>query len=132
LTLVEFDALGETERSLWIEEWRREQAECPDCGRPREQCSDSQQTWYPYRQICYATMARTAAKEQYDALHERAIYHDGSFTSWKSEQTRSHPYRFDAGVNVGVATEDPTPWDKFTTEREASPVRPDDDDAEEA
>lgn len=77
-------------------------------------------------------MARTAAKEQYDGLHaEKATYHDGSFTSWRPEQSRSHPFRYDAGVSYGVATEDPTPWDKFTTEREASPIRPDDFDDEE-
>lgn len=75
-------------------------------------------------------MAATAAKEQYDALHEKARYHDGTFTSWKGEQTRSHPFRFDGGVDIGVDIEDPTPWDAFTTEREASPLPPSPDDEE--
>lgn len=67
-------------------------------------------------------MEREAAAAAYAKLHEKEPYHDGSFTSWASDRGRSHPYHFNDGVSIGVAGHDATPWDAFTTEREASPV----------
>ena len=100
--------------------------ECPDCGLPLEVCSDPKRKFYPFRRICYATMEREAAEAAYDALHngEKAGWHDGSFTSWVDERSKSHPYPARAGVSTGVAETDLAPWDHFTTKRDASPIDP--------
>ena len=88
-------------------------------------CSNPNRTLYPFRRICYATMEREAAEAAYQALHgEKAGWHDGTFTSWAAERSPSHPYPAMAGVSIGVAATDLTPWDRFTTQRDASPVPP--------
>lgn len=69
-------------------------------------------------------MERAAADARYAALHEDAPYHDGSFSSWAEQRSPSHPYHYSEGVTVGVAERDLAPWDKFTTEVSASPVKP--------
>lgn len=66
-------------------------------------------------------MEAEAARAAYEALHEAAPYHDGTFTSWAKERSESHPYRYSAGVSINVATVDYSPDDPFTTERDASP-----------
>lgn len=67
-------------------------------------------------------MEREAAKEAYDELHKEAQYHDGTFQRWSKVRSHQHPYRYDAGVTIGAAETDLTPWDRFTTERDASPL----------
>lgn len=67
-------------------------------------------------------MTRAAAIALYGDLHEAAPYHDGSFTSWSKERTRSHPYKYDEGVSIGVAETDFAPDDMFTTEVDAKPA----------
>lgn len=69
-------------------------------------------------------MERDAADAFYAKLHEKEPFHDGSFTSWSKDRGLGHPYHFRDGVSIGVAGHDLTPHDKFTTERDASPVRP--------
>lgn len=68
-------------------------------------------------------MEREAAAASYAKLHEKEPYHNGSFTSWSKDRGPSHPYHFNEGVSIGVADENLTPWDKFTTEVNASPVK---------
>lgn len=74
--------------------------------------------------VCYATMERDAADAAYAKLHEEEPYHNGSFTSWSKHRGEEHPYHFRDGVSIGVTDHDVTPWDKFPTEVNASPVRP--------
>lgn len=69
-------------------------------------------------------MELAAANAAYARLHEKEPFHDGSFTSWAGDRSSSHPYHFNDGVSIGVTDHDATPWDKFTTERDASPVPP--------
>lgn len=68
-------------------------------------------------------MAQEAFDARYAALHQAQPFHDGSFSSWAKERSDSHPYHFAAGVLVGVADRDVTPWDDFATEVDASPLR---------
>lgn len=79
---------------------------------------------YPLRLICYPSMEREAAHAAYEALHRELPWHDGTFQSWAKERSSSHPYHFTHGVRVSVSDEDLAPWDTFTTERNASPLRP--------
>ena len=78
-------------------------------------------------------MEREAAAAAVASLRgEDANYHDGTFTSWAKERSASHPYPAGAGEAIGVADRDLTPWDEFTTKRDASPVPPSDLLAEQA
>jgi predicted amidophosphoribosyltransferase len=100
---------------------------CPDCGNPIDVCSDPERApRYPYRRICYSSMEREAAQAAYEAKHEKAPWHDGTFESWAGEQSPEHPYHFRHGVTVGVADRNVAPWDKFTTKAKASPIAPSD------
>lgn len=54
---------------------------------------------------------------------ESAAFHDGSFTNWAKVRSDEHPYPAGAGEVIGVADRDLAPWDHFTTDLEASPVR---------
>ena len=120
-----FYALSDEERDYWIADWEIRRMECPDCGNPIDECSDPKRLWYPFRRICYATMEREAALAAYNELHgEDAAYHNGTFTSWSKTRSSSHPYGAGDGVSIGVAQMDVNPWDKFTTERDASPLPP--------
>lgn len=109
---------------MWIARRERDRDICKHCGNPISECSDPETAYYPFRFVCYATMEQQAANAAYADLHEKAPYHDGTFTSWAEERSRKHPYRYTDGVTIAVANHDPTPWDKFTTEVSASPVRP--------
>ena len=124
MSLAQFDRLPPTERDLWIIRWERDQATCPDCGRPREECSDPERTHYPFRRICYVTMERDAASAAYDKVHEKLKWHNGDFSSWAEERDAAHPYHYASGVKIGVADYDLAPHDKFTTEVSASPAPP--------
>lgn len=106
-----------------IERWNLKRSTCPDCGNPLSECADPKRVWYSYRRICYATMEREAASDAYVALHgEDAAFHDGTFTSWVKVRSAEHPYSAMAGVSIGVARQDLAPHDKFTTDRDASPI----------
>ncbi|UUW88404.1 hypothetical protein [Pimelobacter simplex] len=122
--MAQFDRLGPRERDLWILDNQRQRTTCPDCGNPIAECSDPDRSWYSYRRICYASMEVRAAEDAYADLHEKAPYHDGTFTSWNTKRTTEFPFHHSHGVNFGVAREDLTPWDTFTTERDASPIPP--------
>lgn len=125
MTLAQFDALSPTERDYWIADWQLAREECSDCGRPIEECSDPKRKFYPYRRICYATMEKEAAVAALNDLRgEDAQFHNGAFTDWAKVRSASHPYPAGAGEAIGVADQDIAPWDKFTTERDASPLEP--------
>ena len=129
MTLAQFDRLPESERDYWLADWQIAELECRDCGRPVSECADPMWSFYPFRRICYATMEREAADAAYAALHDQdsgAMFHDGTFTSWAAKRSPSHPYAATAGVTIGVADRDLAPWDRFTKDRDASPVASDD------
>jgi hypothetical protein len=77
--------------------------------------------FYAQRIVCYAEMELAAARHAYSALHEKAQWHDGTFTSWAEERSESHPYRYDDGVTIFVADADHDPGDEFTSEVDARP-----------
>lgn len=124
MTAEAFYALSDEERDYWIADWELRQMECPDCHGPRDECADPKKDWYPFRVVCYKTMAQEAVQAQYAGLHKDEPFHDGTFTRWSSERTFLHPFHFDAGVSVAVADHDVHPWDDFTSEKNASPVPP--------
>lgn len=124
MTLSEFDRLPPFERDLWLADWMEKQKPtCSECGGPLDRCAEPDKAWYPYRLICYVTMATAAAGAKYDGLHEAQQYHDGSFMSWRKERSDSHPYRYNDGVRIGVAESDLVPWDHFTSRVNASPIK---------
>lgn len=100
--------------------------ECKSCGNSIADCSDPERVWYPYRRVCYATMERESSQALYADLHDKAQFHNGAFTEWSSKRSRKFPVRFDEGVQIGVAAENLTPWDEFTTKADASPLPPSD------
>jgi hypothetical protein len=69
-------------------------------------------------------MERAGAEALYADLHEKAPYHDGTFANWSDKRTRGFPFKYDEGVTIGVADHDLSPWDEFTTNRDASPLPP--------
>lgn len=74
-------------------------------------------------------MEREAAQAAVNALRgENAQWHDGTFTSWAKERSASHPYPAGEGESIAIADSDLAPWDKFTTERDASPIPPSGDE----
>ena len=73
-------------------------------------------------------MDREAASALYAAQHEDAPYHNGTFTDWGKTRSTDHPYRYDEGVVIGIADHNIAPWDEFTTQVDASPIQPRDDD----
>lgn len=85
---------------------------------------DPKRLHYPVRIVCYPSMEREAAVGMYAALHEEAPFHDGSFQNWAKKRSAEHPYHFTDGVKVVVTDRDLAPWDTFTTDVNASPVRP--------
>ncbi|KAB2807983.1 hypothetical protein F9L07_25270 [Pimelobacter simplex] len=89
---------------------------CPECGSPRELCSDPAVLWYPQRTLCYATMARASANARYDDLHDERPYHDGTFTHWAKDRSAAHPFHARDGVTIWVTTEDLTPDDDFLSD----------------
>lgn len=58
-------------------------------------------------------MDQAAADRKWAALHEKAPWHDGSFTSWVAERSDSHPYHMNDGVRIWVDTTDWNPDDQF-------------------
>lgn len=122
--MTAFYALDDEERDFWIADWELQRDRCPDCDGSLRECSDPKRPHYPYRRVCYATMERDAAVEAYQDLHKDQPWHNGTFTSWRAERSRSHPYPAGAGVSFGVADRDITPWDRFTTDEYASPIEP--------
>jgi hypothetical protein len=66
-------------------------------------------------------MMRAGAQKRYELLHEKEPYHDGSFSSWAKEPSKTHPYHFSAGVRIFVAREDMAPHDNFLSDANASP-----------
>ena len=75
-------------------------------------------------------MERESSRGLYAELHEKAPFHNGSFSSWSAKRTKKHPVRFDEAVQIGVSTDELTPWDPFTTEVNASPLPPTDQGGE--
>lgn len=124
----QFDRLPAVERDYWIAEWERQRMACPDHGGPLDECSDPDRKWYSYRRICYATMEREAAIAALKELRgENSNFHDGTFTDWVAKRSDEHPFPAGAGETIGIADTNIAPWDEFTTELDASPIRPPDE-----
>lgn len=93
--------------------YERKRDECPQCHRPRSECSDPERDWYSVRTICFATMEREAAQAMYADLHADAPFHDGTFRNWSAKRNRITPYHFGEGVSIWVAPVDVNPEDDF-------------------
>lgn len=124
MSLAQFDRLDDDERGLWLASWQRKHETHDECGLPYAECGDPERLFYPVRFVCYASMEQAAARGRYDDLHAGKPFHDGTWRSWSEKRSASHPYRYDDGVHISVASSDLAPWDDFTTNRSASPVRP--------
>lgn len=86
--------------------------ECPECGEPREKCSDPKIVWHMRRSVCHKTIARAAAEWIYQSDHKDGEWHDGAFSRWSKEQSDDTPNHFKDGVKIWVSTEpepDPPP-----------------------
>ena len=114
-TTAEFYQLPEDEQNLQVEAHTLEQGVCHQHGGPYDECSDPKRQWFPQRTVCHAAMEAAAANALYDELHEKAGYHDGTFSSWAEKRSKSHPYHYRAGVTIWVAQTDLDPTDKFLT-----------------
>lgn len=112
-TLAEFYALPEGAQRDWIARWEISAEKCGSCGRPRSECSDPKRRFYPQRQVCFATMEEQAARRRYHDLHEKAAFHDGTFTEWAEKASGEFPYHRDDGVTIWVADRDLNPDDDF-------------------
>jgi hypothetical protein len=108
------------EQELQIARWERKQEQCR-CGNDRAKCADPDAHWFPQRAVCFADMERRGAERMYELLHADRPYHDGTFTEWVKEPSRSHPYHFNDGVTIWVAASDVAPDDKFLSS-ESAPV----------
>lgn len=69
--------------------------------------------WFPQRRVCHASMVRAEAEAQYDQLHEKRQFHDGTFTSWSDKRSPQHPFHYRDGVTLWVSDIDLTPHDHF-------------------
>lgn len=117
--------MPDSEREWWIARQARKDAE-HKCGHPREVCADPDRTWYPQMSVCHVEMEAAAAQAQFDRLHEKRPWHDGTFTDWSAEPSADHPYHYSYGTRIWVAEVDLALGGKFTTH-----VNPYDDSDEE-
>lgn len=117
-----FYALSRVDQDEALVHWQRDRDQCPKCGRPASQCTDATTVWYPQRLVCFATMEQQAAEASYERLHEKAPWHDGTFTDWVEKPDRQHPYHFKFGVQVFAAEVDLDPGDSFTVDPKAQPA----------
>ena len=57
------------------------------------------------------------ANRQYDEMHGKRPYHDGSFpdsaSEWSEHYSLARPFHFRDGVTISVSAEDLTPDDDF-------------------
>lgn len=100
---------------MLLDDWELRRGKHDACGHQYGECSDPERTFYPQRFVCYATMEKQAALARYAELHQDLPYHDGTFSHWAKERSSLTPYRFDDGVNIGVALVDYQPDDDFLT-----------------
>lgn len=97
---------------MWTEEWKHGATQ-HSCGYQRDVCGNPSTAWYPQRHVCRVSMEESAARREYDRIHEARPWHDGTFAKWSSERTSATPYRYDDGVEISVAQVDLNPGDEF-------------------
>jgi hypothetical protein len=101
------------EQSIQIAAWEFERNRCKQHGGDLSECADESQDWYPTRTVCLPSMVLASAEARYDALHDKAPFHDGTFTKWAAARDDAHPYHFRDGVTVWVSPTDVNPDDDF-------------------
>lgn len=67
-----------------------------------------------------------ASKRKLDILHKDAPYHDGSFKVWSQEPTMETPFHYSDGTRFFMSPVELAPWDDWTVDVYASPMKPDD------
>lgn len=72
---------------------------CPSCGNLRSVCSDPERSWYPQREMCYASAALEVTQRRLVAKHEK-----------KKRGSDLHPLD---GMRVWISEDDLTPDDDF-------------------
>ena len=75
-------------------------------------------------------MQTAGAQRLYHLMHKDKPFHDGWFTSWAKEPSRSHPFHFEDGVSIWVSSVDLTPDDNFLGQSVSVANEVDGDDAE--
>lgn len=60
-------------------------------------------------------METEAARAQFERLHEKRPWHDGTFTDWAEKPSADHPYHFSHGIRIWVAETDHGFGGAFTT-----------------
>jgi hypothetical protein len=106
--------MPDSEREWWLARHARKLDE-HTCGHPREVCADPERIWYPQMSVCRVEMEAAAAQAQYDRLHEKRPWHDGTFTDWAAEPSADHPYHRDFGTRIWVTETDLGLGGNFTT-----------------
>jgi hypothetical protein len=114
------------EAEEWIALWQIEQETCPYHHGPRSECGDTERDHFPQRVICWPEAQLLAAKRLFDLLHEKEPFHDGAFLIWSDKPSKLTPFRYDDGTRFYMAPIDEAPWDKWPTEKYASPDKPQD------
>lgn len=106
LTTDQLYALSPEELAIQIAEWETTQGICSHCGNPVEKCSDPKVDWFPQRVVCYSTMERMSAQQDWDKLHEERQWHDGTFKHWSKIRTKATPYQRNWGVTIFASDTD--------------------------
>jgi hypothetical protein len=97
----------ETAYALWTDERER----CPDCGQPRDVCSDPNVDYYAQKAICWATAARKVNLRRWEKKTEDA-------------RPDAAGYLPDDGATVWVSRIDLTPDEDFLAPAVFQPGNP--------
>jgi hypothetical protein len=118
-----FYALPDVE--LRIAAWHADQERCKVHGGPYSECGDDKRDWFPQRIICQPEAQLLAAKRLFDLLHKDKPYHDGKFLMWAEVPSRLTPFHYADATRFFMSPIELSPWDNWTTDRHASPDKPD-------
>lgn len=78
-------------------------------------CADPDRLWFPQMTVCRVEMETSAAQAQFERLHEKRPWHDGTFTDWAEKPSDSHPYHHRFGTRIWVTETDLELGGNFTT-----------------
>lgn len=106
--------MPDSEREWWLARHARK-IEAHTCGHPHDVCADPERMWYPQLSVCHVEMEAAAAQAQFDRLHEKRPWHDGSFADWAEEASDEYPYHHSFGTRIWVAETDLGLGGEFTT-----------------
>jgi hypothetical protein len=91
--------------------WQDERERCPECGLPRDVCSDPDVDYYAQKTTCWATAARKVNIRRWEKKTEGAV-------------SDAAGYLPDDGVTVWVSRHDLTPDEDFLAPAVFQPGNP--------